>query len=190
MDTRKVWRLIAPSMVLLSAPAMAVSIVEGVDYVDGPNPNIGVVDVGVTTVSGSIAADCAGPGAPFICTSGADPLDHFTFDVAIGAEVIGIDFDLTDIPSAPAGFTMEIGADGLATFSGLSPGSYSLGGPALTNPVTLSISGDESTLNGSYQVDWKVTIEAAAVSEPTPLLLLTFAAGLIGLQSRLRRGRM
>jgi len=192
MLAKEMWRLIALSVVLFSTPTMAVSITEGLDYVDGANPNIGVVDVGITTVSGSINGECAGPGLPFICTfgagPGADPLDRFTFDVAAGAAVIGIDFDLTNVVLAPAGFSMEIDIDGFATFSGLSPGVYSaLGLPPLTDPVTLSIGGDESTLSGPFIVDWTVTIEAVAVSAPAPLLLMTFAAGWILLPMGQRR---
>ena len=192
MDAKEMWRLMALSLVLFATPTMAVSITEGVDYVDGGNPNIGVVDVGITTVSGSINGECAGPGLPFICTfgagPGADPLDRFTFDVATGAAVTGIDFDLTNVVLAPVGFSMEIDIDGVATFSGLTPGIYSaVGLPLVTDPVTLSISGDESTLSGSFILDWTVTIEAVAVSAPAPLLLMTLAAGWILLPMGRRR---
>lgn len=188
MDAKVFWRLMVLLVFPFSTPAMAALITEGVDYVDGANPNIGIVDVGITTVGGSINGECAGPGLPFICTFGAgpgtDPVDRFTFDIAMGAAVTSIEIDLITGLTAPAGFTTELDFDG-GILSGLAPGLYiPLIVSPLTDPITLAISGDESTLSGSYTLDWTVTIEAIAVPAPAPLVLMALAGALIGVRRR------
>jgi len=172
---------------LLSASANAALIVEGTDYADGPNPNIGAVGAGTTTISGNINGECAGPGLPFDCGfgagPGADPVDRFTFDVAPGVAVTGIEFDILSGLTAPAGFTAEIDFDA-AVFSDLAPGIYGISPvPPITDPVTLAIAGDQAALSGSYSLDWTVTVEAVAVPAPAPTVLLVLGTALIGLCS-------
>ena len=181
------------SALFVAAPAAAVTITEGVDYVDGANPNVGTVDVGITTISGTISGDCTGAIAPFACTTGADPRDTFTFDLAVGAEIVGIEVDLVSGVSGPAGFTLELGVDdggGAAVFSNLLPGVYALVPlDPLVSAITLEIAGYDADAGGPFSVDWTATVEAIAVNVPTPLplSLLACAAGLTMFRRRANR---
>lgn len=166
----------------------AATIVEGVDYVDAPNVNIGPLAAGSHTISGTLAGTCLG-GSPSNCQFGADPEDILTISIAPAAELVGVSFTFSNDATLADQFGMGFGyissADGFF-FNGLLAGVYAAPPP---NPVggdiTLFLTADNAAGVLTYQADWTLNLTVAAV--PLPASLSMLGVSLMGLVALRRR---
>lgn len=183
----------ALAAICLSTPAMAVTLTEGTDYVDGPIADLGLFGAGLTTVQGRLQGNCIGVTLPASCNLGpGDPIDRITFDLLPGLVLTDLEIAFGYIED-PGGLTSEIGFEGVGgpvTFSNLLPGIYQINPvSSLNRPFDIYVSGYQANALGSYIIDWSVTATVAAVPLPGAAGLLLAALAATGVAARRRARR-
>jgi hypothetical protein len=176
-----------------SAQAAPLTVIESTDFSDlsGSPTTVGVLDVGVNSISGSVSGQSA-----FLCLG--DCRDYFAVQLPSGLAIVGWELDITDFSYGGGTTTVDGAYDGFGGPGGsfaingntvvLSsaifsiPGQYEAGlvSPWSNNPCTGFCPPPPS---GSFSYTVKYTV--AAVPEPASVVL--FGSGLAALCFRRRR---
>lgn len=192
--------------VLSAAPAFAITVNEtdpGVGDFDTTNDlnavtsTIGVLDIGLNSVGGSIQSDCLFDGTDTICVSGTDPTDAFLFELAPGSQLNSI--VVLTFGTGPLGFNPSTGLfrsgvifeNDQVTFNTVN-GLYGSFLPLTSaGEYIFGIGQGLSTNEGPANYEWSLVFNVGPAT-PVPLpaggwLLATGLGGLVLQRSRARR---
>lgn len=167
-----------------------------VDFVGGTN--LGTLDVGTNTVSGSMVGSCEDDfTGGIVC--GPDLQDSFLVDVGVGTQLDSLILS-TLVSFGPEGFIVDFEFDdeggSLGIQEGTPPEGFSSPNLALapigpgTYAVSLIIGTDVFDFGDyeySYDVEFIVSSTSTTMDMPEPLTLGLFAVGLAGLGAARRR---
>ncbi len=184
---------------VFNAPAVNALTVTEINDFDGSasfsafgESNIGVLDSGINSISGSLAGQCSG----FVGCNGSsagDTQDSFLIEIAAGSKITGI-YTTTSNVAGPANFNVSLSAyknsfaNNILFVGSLPINSSSLNllltdaQPAL---YSINIFGQNASESGLYSLDYTVQIEVSSV--PVPAAAWLFGSGLLGLISITRR---
>jgi hypothetical protein len=190
--------LVAAWATTASAEAAVINYTEGPDlasFSEAPT-NLGALDVGTNTVSGSVAFDLHGaPGLNlqyesdrFIVSLGSGlqiTKVSLTVSNLAGVNFAGLTYALTPPTTVPINFNDPIAGDGVTdTFLGAASGSGEL---ALVTSIstTFVFPFPTEASNGSFNYSYAIEVRSVPVPEPATTALL--GAGLAGLGLMRRR---
>lgn len=167
----------------LAVTAFAFDAIEATDYPGGvnftSNPNVGTLDPGANTVSGSLAGFClvgtfgrsCNPGT----VAGGDTQDSPLFTVPVGYQVTSVTVT-TSAVTGPAGFSATMSVDapktpppGLVsiiptTFLVLNGTTANLvATPIGAGTYALSVFGQNASADGAFSMNWSVSMNLAPV---------------------------
>ena len=191
---------LAAALSCLAALTLAVTVSEtvvgGFDTTNDPTrvfDDIGTLDLGLNTVSGSLSVTCT-PDTPsgFICVDGDDFADTFLLTVASGQQIVSV--LLTTFGNAPTGYTPGFGMLDRPALTFVHTDSFTdfNATRAIIDGVPLGAGGYVFGLGqgladagGAADYDWTLEFKVAAVPVPAGALLMV--SGLALLVARARR---
>jgi hypothetical protein len=196
--------LAAATVLMLAAPAQAITVNETTDFSANLNApiSVGTLGIGSNSISGSVSAKCQ-LVADFSldCTSyDGDPGDAFEFDIAAGTELTDGTLTIFDLSTDGSGRARVFARsfEQLTDLARVEDGVFDIvtGGP-LTGMQNFQVQPRLllASLDDSISFDWRVDLTVAEINDqatvvPLPAglpLVLTALAGFAGL--RLRKGR-
>ena len=150
--------------------------------------NIGLLDSGINTISGSLAGTCV----PGDCNSAGDSQDSFLIEIASGFKIDSIIATTANI-IAPADFSSSLSVyqdafsnNVLRTYMPFNTSSAALLlSESGTGLYSFSVYGQNASEAGDFSFDYSLQIGVSAV--PVPAAVWLFGSGLIGLVSVARR---
>lgn len=190
---------LAAALACFAGPALAVTVTETVvgDF-DTVNDvalvmdDIGTLDLGLNTVSGSISDTCV-PDMPsgFICIDTGDHSDTFRLGVASGQRIISV--LLTTAGIAPEGYAPGFVLVDRVTLEFMSTDSSTDfnatraiidGVPVGAGSYVFGVGQGIADGGGPMMYDWTVAFEVAAVPLPAGVLLMVSGLALLAAGSR------
>lgn len=195
-------KIILSSFLILSANlANAITVTEVVDFNGGGGfppyvwgeSNIGLLDLGINTISGSMAGTCV----PGDCNgaSAGDTQDSFLIEIAPGFKIDTV-FATTSNIIAPTGFSSSLSVykdafsnNVLSTHMPFNTSSTNL---LLTESeaglYSFSVYGQSAAEAGTFSLDYSLQVEVSAV--PVPAAIWLFGSGFIGLVGIARKKKV
>jgi len=169
-------------LVCLTAAVAAFDVTEATDFPGGLNytfdPNVGTLDPGTNTVSGSLAGNCfvnatfggidCNPGT----VAGGDTQDSLLITIPTGYQVTSVTVT-TSAVSGPAGLSASIELDspvsGVVQFTPFLSPLPGTTGNLITTPIgagvyAISVFGQQATATGAFSLNWSVAMNLAPVA--------------------------
>lgn len=188
--------ILSALLVLCANSAKAITVTEIGDFSGGASfspfgeSDIGLLDSGINTISGSLAGDCV----PSDCNgaSAGDTQDSFLIEIAPGFKIDAV-IGTTSNVNGPAGFSSSLSVykdtfSNNVLFTNMPVNSTS---PSLfltevgTGEYSFSVFGQGASEAGAFSLDYSLQIEVSAV--PIPAAAWLFGSGLLGLIGIARR---
>jgi hypothetical protein len=160
--------------------------------------NIGTLDNGINTVSGTLAGNCVSWSGGFDCNNDpvGDTQDSFVLHIANGYQLDSL-FATTSNATGPTGFTASLEIfDQLTALTGISAIWQVPLNATSTNQVTIplgagdysvSMFGGQSLVAGHFAFSYSLEFNVTPV--PVPNAAWLFASGLAGLVARKRKNK-
>jgi hypothetical protein len=181
-------------LVFLTASVAAFTITETTDYPNGvsfsSDPNVGTLDPGANTVSGSLSGNCVFDDH-FDCNppqilAGGDTQDSFLITVPTGYQITSLTVTTSNV-TGPAGLSASLELDSPTAGSVLfTPFLTPLSGTTanlITTPLgagiyAVSVFGQQANATGAFSLNWSVAMTLSSVSV-TPAQAVTNLINLI-----------
>jgi len=203
MSTRTVTAALILSACFISLPAHAISVTESTDFPNtssfgGFATDLGLLDAGINTVSGSLAGNCVDePPYGISCdpaSGGGDAQDSFVVQVGTGYQIDSL-FVSTSNVSGPtsfsASFNMRDPSNNYVASNYALPLGSTTSNLVLTpigpGQYSISMYGQGASAEGPYTLDYSIELNVSTI--PVPAAVWLFGSGLLGLIGVSRRRR-